>query len=76
MTFLEIKNISVIKEKNKILDDLSLQINKGECIAIMGPNGSGKTTLLRIINSLEPITSGNMIFHGFNISKIGFVFQN
>ena len=76
MTFLEIKNISVIKEKNKILDDLSLQINKGECIAIMGPNGSGKTTLLRIINSLEPITSGNMILHGFNISKIGFVFQN
>ena len=76
MTFLEIKNISVIKEKNKILDDLSLQINKGECIAIMGPNGSGKTTLLRIINSLESITSGNLILHGFNISKIGFVFQN
>ncbi|MBI9059465.1 MAG: ABC transporter ATP-binding protein [Labilibaculum sp.] len=76
-------------EKRIILDDLSLAIEKGESIAIVGPSGSGKSTLLNVISSLDTVYSGNMIFDGQDLSKLnekelanfrnrnlGFVFQS
>jgi len=46
----------------KVLFDLSLHIEKGEVVSLVGSNGAGKTTLLRIISGLEPVTSGSIDF--------------
>ena len=71
-----------------ILDQLDLEVNAGERIAIVGPSGSGKTTLLNLIGTLDRPDSGKMIFENQDLSaysdqqlaqfrneKIGFVFQ-
>lgn len=79
------------KEPNitKALDGVSLTVEKGEFVAIVGTSGSGKTTLLNMIGGLDNPTSGKVIINGKDISKfndeqltifrrrnIGFVFQN
>jgi len=71
-----------------ILDQLDLEVNAGERIAIVGPSGSGKTTLLNMIGTLDRPDSGKIYFEdqdlyvyndqqlaGFRNEKIGFVFQ-
>lgn len=65
------------------LDDISLDIETGELIALLGPSGSGKTSLLRIIAGLENLDEGVILFDGENITEInakerniGFVFQH
>ncbi|MCI1904345.1 amino acid ABC transporter ATP-binding protein [Enterococcus hirae] len=70
-----------------VLDDLSLKINEGDVVCIIGPSGSGKSTFLRCLNCLEQPTSGDIQVDGFdlmdpktNINKvrehIGMVFQH
>ena len=44
-----------------VLDAVSLQIEKGEFVCLLGPNGCGKTTLLRIIGGLEPPSAGDVL---------------
>lgn len=76
------------KAERKILDQLQLEISKGERLAIVGPSGSGKTTLLNLIGTLDIPDSGNIIFDNqdltllqpnelaqFRNKKIGIVFQ-
>jgi sulfate/thiosulfate transport system ATP-binding protein len=65
------------------LDNVSVEIEEGELVALLGPSGSGKTTLLRIIAALDFPDSGSIRFDGeestgLNIQKrrVGFVFQN
>ena len=71
------------------LDDVSLTINAGEYVAIMGPSGSGKSTLMNILGALDIMTSGKYFLDGIEVSsmdenhlaivrgrKIGFIFQS
>lgn len=64
---ISIKNISKSFNENVVLKDISLDINKGEVITIIGSSGSGKSTLLRCINCLEEADSGQIIYNGLNI---------
>ena len=72
MTLLEIKNLKNSFNKNTVLEDISLQVEKGDLLAIIGPSGSGKSTLLRCITKLETPDSGEINFDG----TFGLVFQN
>ena len=52
------------------LDNVNLEIKKGEFLAIMGPSGSGKSTLLHMMAGVDIPTSGNVFIEGKNISKL------
>ncbi len=55
------------------LDGVSLDVNKGDVMVVIGPSGSGKSTLLRSLNLLETPTDGEVIFHNIDITKKSFV---
>lgn len=63
---IEIKNITKQFGKLKALDDLNLRLNRGECIALIGPNGCGKTTLIKSILGMVLPDKGAIIFNGKN----------
>ena len=68
-TLLEIKDLNVSIDNNKILKNLNLKINTGEIHAIMGPNGSGKSTFSKVLagHPAYSILSGDIIFKGLSI---------
>ena len=81
--FVEIKSITKYYGKEKILDNFSLKLDKGEFFSLLGYSGSGKTTLLKIIAGLIPHDAGSIIIDGIDYStyppekrKIGYVPQS
>ena len=93
-TLLELEHISkyygILHESSyvPVLKDITLKVEKGDSIAIVGPSGSGKSTLLNIIGTLDRPSAGSILFNKQNVSKlpdkelakvrnrhIGFVFQ-
>ena len=86
---IKVKNISKSYKDAIVLNNVSLEINKGDFTAVMGPSGSGKSTLLYSISSMDNPDEGEVIFEGidvyklseselskFRLNKMGFVFQN
>jgi polar amino acid transport system ATP-binding protein len=55
------------------LDDVSVDVNKGDVMVVIGPSGSGKSTLLRSLNLMEVPTDGEIIFHNIDITKKSFI---
>lgn len=73
--------------ENTVLRDINLSVSKGEVLSIIGASGSGKSTMLRCINLLETPSSGQILYHGKDITshdmnlsqyraKVGMVFQS
>lgn len=67
---LEIKNLNVHYGVIHALKDVSLNVNKGEIVTLLGANGAGKTTTLRTISGLNKATSGEIIFEGKDITNL------
>ena len=66
---LKIDNLSCNYKQIIALENVSLEINKGEIVSLIGANGAGKTTLLRTISALEKQREGTISFEGVDISK-------
>ena len=82
------KTYKIGENEFKALDNIDLEINKGEFVVILGPSGAGKSTLLNLIGGMDTPTSGSIKIDGEEISKytesqlsdyraenIGFIFQ-
>ena len=87
MSFIEIRNLSKTFGDHTVLQNISLDINQGEVVSIIGSSGSCKSTLLRCINLLEEPTGGDILIDGVSAinnqiskeqlaTKVGMVFQS
>jgi branched-chain amino acid transport system ATP-binding protein len=61
---LELINVSAGYGSFRALENISLEVNAGEAVAVVGPNGAGKTTLMRVISGLNPVVSGDLVMQG------------
>ena len=84
---LEIRHLSKAFGSHAVLKDIDFTVDKGDVTTIIGASGSGKSTLLRCINLLETLTTGEILFHGNDVTKgkvnqsayrakVGMVFQS
>jgi ABC-type branched-subunit amino acid transport system ATPase component/predicted MFS family arabinose efflux permease len=65
-----IRNLDVHYDKVQVLFDLSLDVQQGELLAVLGTNGAGKSTLLRAISGVQPATGGAIVFDGRDITHV------
>ena len=84
---LEVRHLSKAFGSHAVLKDIDFTVDKGDVTSIIGASGSGKSTLLRCINLLETLTTGEILFHGQDVTKgkinqssyrakVGMVFQS
>jgi len=87
VSLVELHNVVKRFGANTVLDRVSLTVEAGEIIAVIGRSGSGKSTMLRCINGLEPIQEGRIVFDGETVNnpatnlrklrqRVGIVFQS
>ena len=80
MPIIEIQNLSFSYERQKILEEINLNVEEKDFLAIIGPNGGGKSTLLKLILGINSVKKGSIKTFGEkpkkNLSKIGYVPQN
>ncbi len=71
---LELKNVAFQYSENDpvILNDISVKINPGESVAIVGPSGVGKSSLLKLILGILQPAKGNILIDGYDLNKVGF----
>ncbi|MCR4791855.1 MAG: amino acid ABC transporter ATP-binding protein [Lachnospiraceae bacterium] len=85
-TLIQVRNLEKHFGDHKVLNGITVDINKGDVVCVIGPSGSGKSTFLRCLNRLDEPTGGEIIFDGVNIlapdvnidlhrQKMGMVFQ-
>ena len=83
---ISVKNLEKKFGEHEVLKDISFDLFEGDVVCIIGSSGSGKSTLLRCINHLETPTSGQILYHGYPLTKdaqtinrfrsqVGMVFQ-
>lgn len=70
MSFLEVKDVVSGYGKIPILHEISLHVNQGEMVGIIGSNGAGKTTLMHTISGLLPLMNGSITFQGKKIDNV------
>jgi len=87
MAFLDIKDVHKSYGETKVLDGVSISVDKHEVVCLIGASGSGKSTLLMCINSLQPVNSGEILLDGDRVTgrgvdvnrlrkNVGMVFQS
>ena len=69
---LQVNHLSKSFGSHQVLRDIDFTVNRGDVTSIIGASGSGKSTLLRCINLLETPTSGEILYHGENVTARGF----
>ena len=67
---LEVKDLHVHYGKIEAIKGVSIVVNEGEIVTLIGANGAGKTTMLKTISGLRPVSSGQILFDGQDISKM------
>jgi len=65
---LELKNVTIKFGGITALNEVNFHVNKGEICALIGPNGAGKTTVFNVVTGVYPVTSGEMLLNGQNLS--------
>ncbi|MET8850699.1 ABC transporter ATP-binding protein [Amycolatopsis sp. NPDC004625] len=70
MTLLELSDVSVHYGRIQAVSGLSISVNEGEVVTLIGANGAGKSTTMRAISGIRPISSGKITFAGEDISKL------
>jgi branched-chain amino acid transport system ATP-binding protein len=70
MTLLELSDVSVHYGRIQAVTGLSISVNEGEIVTLIGANGAGKSTTMRAISGIRPISSGKITFAGEDISKL------
>lgn len=68
---LELRNLGLKIGGARIIDDVSLQVSKGEFLGVIGPNGAGKTTLFNLISGVMTPTEGDIYLNGNSLSSLG-----
>lgn len=84
-TALEVQDVSITYEQRsghplRVLDRVSMSVDRGQFVSILGPSGCGKSTFLRVVNGLLPVEEGTVRMHGVDVTEpnpdMAFVFQD
>ncbi|WP_446215975.1 ABC transporter ATP-binding protein [Micromonospora sp. IBHARD004] len=67
---LEIKDLTLLYGRIQALHGISLAVNEGEVVALIGANGAGKTTTMRAISGLRPVAQGSIVFDGTDVTRM------
>jgi iron complex transport system ATP-binding protein len=70
---LRIEHLSVAYESLRVLQDVSLDVQRGEVLALVGPNGGGKSTLVRAVSGVVPIQDGHVLIDGKSLAQLSTV---